>query len=85
MRRDRERCSLECSDLKVRVAMGAAETATLKAVVEELRAELGRLDAQLRVTKEQLEWWPRPLTRYRVLRPSFNLGYAKGLGTLSLA
>ncbi|KAG6461273.1 hypothetical protein O3G_MSEX012528 [Manduca sexta] len=60
---DRERCSRECSDLKVRVAMGAAETATLKAVVEELRDELARLDAQLRVTKEQLEWWPRPLTR----------------------
>ncbi|XP_037302138.1 paramyosin-like [Manduca sexta] len=60
---DRERCSRECSDLKVRVAMGAAETATLKAVVEELRAALACLDAQLRVTKEQLEWWPRPLTR----------------------
>ncbi|XP_063358993.1 ELKS/Rab6-interacting/CAST family member 1-like [Cydia amplana] len=59
----RERCARDCSALAARVALAADETSELRGVVSELRAELARLDAELRVTREQLAWWPRPLTR----------------------
>ncbi|XP_063626828.1 ELKS/Rab6-interacting/CAST family member 1 [Cydia splendana] len=59
----RDRCARDCSTLAARVALAADETSELRGVVSELRAELARLDAELRVTREQLAWWPRPLTR----------------------
>lgn len=45
--------------------MGAAarETGALRATVEQLRAELQRLAAQLASAQERLDWWPRPLTK----------------------
>ncbi|KAM3963768.1 uncharacterized protein ACR2FA_002291 [Aphomia sociella] len=59
----RERSCHECAVLSGRVTLAAQETAALKLVLAELRAELQRLAAELAVTREQLDWWPRPLTR----------------------
>ncbi|XP_039751389.1 uncharacterized protein LOC120627452 [Pararge aegeria] len=59
----RERCSRESSALKVRVSLSARETNALRAAVGELRAQLQRVECELEVTREQLDWWPRPLTK----------------------
>ncbi|CAH2240537.1 jg6452 [Pararge aegeria aegeria] len=61
--RARERCSRESSALNVRVSLSARETNALRAAVGELRAQLQRVECELEVTREQLDWWPRPLTK----------------------
>ncbi|KAJ2950302.1 hypothetical protein O0L34_g11668 [Tuta absoluta] len=59
----RERCVRECVDLKTRMTVASNETEILKNVVKELQGEIARLDADLQATREQLLWWPRPLTK----------------------
>ncbi|KAJ0175868.1 hypothetical protein K1T71_009027 [Dendrolimus kikuchii] len=61
--RAREQCSVDCAQLSLRVSLAAAETNALKEIVEDLRGELARMGQQLAITREQLDWWPRPLTR----------------------
>ncbi|KAI5633864.1 hypothetical protein NE865_13433 [Phthorimaea operculella] len=61
--RSRERCLHECEELKSRMSVATNETEMLKNVVKELQGELARLDADLRATREQLLWWPKPLTK----------------------
>ncbi|VVD03317.1 unnamed protein product [Leptidea sinapis] len=62
-REARERCSAECSALSVRVALAAQESVALSGELSELRAQLARLERELALTREQLDWWPRPLTK----------------------
>ncbi|XP_053613011.1 uncharacterized protein LOC128676738 isoform X2 [Plodia interpunctella] len=62
-REARNRCSRECAALSARVSLSAEESAALKAALAELRVELARLAGQLADTREQLGWWPRPLTK----------------------
>ncbi|XP_004929403.1 uncharacterized protein LOC101742066 [Bombyx mori] len=59
----RECSTRECSELSARVSMAAAETCTLRRVVEQLKEHLTRLELDLKMTREQLDWWPRPLTK----------------------
>ncbi|XP_026732896.1 uncharacterized protein LOC113497519 [Trichoplusia ni] len=59
----RSRCSRECASLSARVSLAARETGALRAELDELRAELLRMRHELQLTREQLDWWPKPLTR----------------------
>uniref|UniRef100_A0A2A4K3T9 Uncharacterized protein n=1 Tax=Heliothis virescens TaxID=7102 RepID=A0A2A4K3T9_HELVI len=59
----RSRCSLECAELNSRVSAAAEQTSALRAELCELRGLLARLQAELALTREQLDWWPRPLTK----------------------
>ncbi|XP_045768245.1 uncharacterized protein LOC123869391 isoform X1 [Maniola jurtina] len=58
----RERCSRERSVLSARASQSAQQASALRGVVEELRAQLRRVELELKTTREQLDWWPRPLT-----------------------
>lgn len=49
--------------LGARVSAAADETSALRATVEQMRDEVQRLDRALQITREQLDWWPRPLTK----------------------
>ncbi|KAL0881241.1 hypothetical protein ABMA27_002338 [Loxostege sticticalis] len=59
----RSKCSRECAVLSARVSAAADETSALRATVEQMRDEVTRLDRALQITREQLDWWPRPLTK----------------------
>ncbi|XP_049868198.1 myosin-14-like [Pectinophora gossypiella] len=59
----RESSSRQCAELSKRVDAADAETSALSDVVRRLQAEIARLDAELRATRTQLDWWPRPLTK----------------------
>ncbi|XP_064072013.1 uncharacterized protein LOC113393684 [Vanessa tameamea] len=56
-------CSRERSALSTRVALSALQTSTMSTEIEQMRTELTRLERELKTTREQLDWWPRPLTR----------------------
>nr|XP_026486474.1 uncharacterized protein LOC113393684 [Vanessa tameamea] len=57
-------CSRERSALSTRVALSALQTSTMSTEIEQMRTELTRLERELKTTREQLDWWPRPLTSY---------------------
>ncbi|XP_022815081.1 uncharacterized protein LOC111348629 isoform X2 [Spodoptera litura] len=59
----RSQCSRECAELTARVGAAADETGALRGDLAALRGDLARLQHDLAVTKEQLDWWPRPLTK----------------------
>nr|XP_034827219.1 uncharacterized protein LOC117984684 [Maniola hyperantus] len=59
----RERCSRERSVLSARASLTAQQTSALRGVVEDLRAQLRHVELELKTTREQLDWWPRPLTK----------------------
>ncbi|XP_022116678.2 uncharacterized protein LOC110994382 [Pieris rapae] len=59
----RKRISAECRALNERMLATAAESAVLGDELSEVRARLTRLELELATTREQLNWWPRPLTR----------------------
>ncbi|XP_045529414.1 uncharacterized protein LOC123717459 [Pieris brassicae] len=59
----RKRITAECRVLSERMLAKAAETAVLGDELSEVRARLTRLELELATTREQLNWWPRPLTR----------------------
>ncbi|XP_045495334.1 early endosome antigen 1-like [Colias croceus] len=59
----REQYTTECAQLKERVSLTSLERDSLGAELSEVRANLASLERELRVTREQLEWWPKPLTR----------------------
>ncbi|XP_072939175.1 uncharacterized protein [Epargyreus clarus] len=52
----RARSALECSAASARGSLAAAEASAL-------RAQLAQCEAELRLVREQLAWWPRPLTK----------------------
>ncbi|CAB3235316.1 unnamed protein product [Arctia plantaginis] len=62
-REARERCGRECRALGERVAAAALETDALRSELDALRTELAGLREELRLTRDQLDWWPRPLTK----------------------
>lgn len=51
------------AEARARAARAAADAAALRRLAAELRADAARLQAALRRTQAQLDWWPRPLTR----------------------
>ncbi|KAF9418371.1 hypothetical protein HW555_004801 [Spodoptera exigua] len=59
----RLQCSRECAELKSRMCAAADETDALRGDLLLLRGELERLQRDLALTREQLDWWPRPLTK----------------------
>ncbi|PZC72095.1 hypothetical protein B5X24_HaOG211944 [Helicoverpa armigera] len=59
----RSLCSRKCEELNSRVSAAAEQTTALRAELAELRELLARLQAELALTREQLDWWPRPLTK----------------------
>ncbi|XP_060803902.1 myosin-2 [Amyelois transitella] len=59
----RNRCTRECALLSARVSRAADEGGALRGQLGLLRAEQARLAAELALTREQLNWWPRPLTK----------------------
>ncbi|CAF4952996.1 unnamed protein product [Pieris macdunnoughi] len=59
----RKRISAECRALSEQMLATAAESAVLGDELSEVRARLTRLELELATTREQLNWWPRPLTR----------------------
>ncbi|XP_059055589.1 centrosomal protein of 290 kDa-like [Achroia grisella] len=58
-----ERSSQECVVLEERVSLANEECSLLREQLATLRRQQGRLAAELVSTREQLDWWPRPLTR----------------------
>lgn len=61
--RARSRCTRECAALNSRVSAAAHETSALREELDGMRAELTCMRLELRLTREQLDWWPRPLTK----------------------
>nr|XP_049696709.1 paramyosin [Helicoverpa armigera] len=59
----RSLCSRKCEELNSRVSAAAEQTTALRAELAELRELLARLQAELALTREQLDWWPKPLTK----------------------
>ncbi|KAJ8730497.1 hypothetical protein PYW08_001910 [Mythimna loreyi] len=59
----RSRCSRECAALNSRVSAAASETSALREELDDMREELTRMQQELKLTREQLDWWPRPLTK----------------------
>lgn len=64
LRRARERGGRERAELLARAAGADADAARLRAQARELQADVAALQAALRRTQAQLDWWPRPLTRW---------------------
>ncbi|KOB76006.1 Uncharacterized protein OBRU01_06501, partial [Operophtera brumata] len=55
-------CGLEIAALNLRVSRADDDVTALKAAAAELRIQLEQSDLQLKLTREQLDWWPKPLT-----------------------
>lgn len=72
--RARSRCSRECAALGSRVSAAALETSALRDELDDMRDQLARMQHDLDLTREQLGWWPTPLTKY-VTYTSFTMRF----------
>ncbi|CAK1540808.1 unnamed protein product [Leptosia nina] len=66
----RELVASECRSLKEQVSLATQESVARAAEMNEMRAHIALIAQELAATKEQLAWWPTPLTKM--------LGFARG-------